>query len=107
MFLLPDGNAVFHFVDDVPAGSKGFITMWRTDPDPNGDFTEWQITHTMNATRMSDTELDARFFDDALAFAHRQRFEGFVFETSYFTPLVEITHPPLEGDIATADGVLQ
>jgi hypothetical protein len=36
MFLFPDRNSVFHFVDDVAAGSKGFIAMWRAHADPHG-----------------------------------------------------------------------
>ena len=35
--LLPNGNAVLDFVDDVTASVKGFAAMDGDDANPNGD----------------------------------------------------------------------
>ena len=98
---------MLHFVDDVAAGAKRLITMWRANSDPDGNFAERQIADAMDTARIGDAEFAARFVDDALAFADGQRFEGFVLEASNFATFVEIAHPTLEGSIAAAGRVLQ
>ena len=40
VFLFPDGDAGFYFVDDVAAGGKGGLTVLGSDADPDGDFTD-------------------------------------------------------------------
>ncbi len=54
-----------------------------------------------------DAEFGARLGDDALAFAHREFGEGFVFEPGDLAPLVVIADPALEGGVATATGITE
>src|SRR5258708_37655525 len=49
MFFLPDRHAMFHFVDDEPAGVQGLAAMPGADTDPHRHIAPAQGADTMEA----------------------------------------------------------
>src|SRR5258707_4344686 len=100
MFFLPDRHAMFHFVDDEPAGVEGLAAMRGADTDPHGHIAQAQGADTMDAESVLDREAPQGVGNDALAFLHREFLERFVFQASDFLTLVVIPNQPCEADIA-------
>src|SRR5580658_1840539 len=81
--------------------------MTRADPDPDRQLANRQRSDSMRATRVLDTDPLTRLGEYALASAHRERLEAFVFQPEYRAALVMVAHPTLERGIAAAGRVLQ
>src|ERR1700683_93386 len=107
VLLLPDRHPVLDLVDDVAAGVEGLAPMSRADPDPDRQLANRQRSDSVRAARVLDTESLTRFGEYPLAFAHRERFEAFVFQPEYRATVVMVAHPALERGIAAAGRVLQ
>jgi hypothetical protein len=105
VFFFPNGNAVLHFVDDVPTGFEGLITVARTHADPHCELAEGKIADAMHAPRVLDTEASTGLRDDAFALANGELRKGLVLEASYFPAFIVITHPTLECGIPAARGI--
>ena len=68
VLFLPNGHAMFDFIDDESAGIEGFAAVRGAHPDPHGHVAYTQGTDTMDARGMLHWEAPQRFGDDALAF---------------------------------------
>ena len=97
VFLLPDGHAMFDFIDDEAAGAERFVAMRGAHAHPHGDVAERQRAHAMHAGGARDAELRDGFLDDARAFLFGELGEGFVFEARDRVAFVVIAHPAFEG----------
>ena len=102
VFLLPDRNAVLHFVDDESARIEGFAPMLGADTDPDGQLADRKVADTMRAAGMYDAKTLACTCKNALALAQRQRRKGLVFQTLDRAAVVAIAHPAFERYIAPA-----
>ena len=105
MFLLPDRNAVLHFVDDVPTRFEGLVTMARTHADPHCELSEGKIPDAMHAPRVLDTEARTGLRDDAFALSNGELRKRLVLEASNFPAFIVITYPTLECGISAARGI--
>src|SRR5579863_2594910 len=105
VLLLPDRQAVLDLVDDVTAGSEGLVAVRRAHPHPYRQLADREITEPVHAGGARHAEAAERLRHDALAFAHRQCFEGFVLETPHGRALVVIAYPALERRVAAAGGI--
>src|SRR5579859_7923148 len=56
VLLLPDGHAVFHFVNDIAAGAKGLIAVAGRDAHPYRHLADGEIADAMHARSVLDTE---------------------------------------------------
>ena len=83
------------------------MTVWRARPDPHGYLADGQISQAMLAGGARHAEARHRLGDDALALAHREGLEGFVFQAPHLRALVVIAHPPLKASEAAAGGLGQ
>lgn len=102
VLLLPDRNAVLHFIDDESARIEGFAPMFGADTDPDGELTDRKVADTMRAAGIYDAITLARTCKNALALAQRQRRKGFVFQALDRAAIVAIANPAFERYIATA-----
>src|SRR3979490_295950 len=100
MFLLPNGDAMLHFIDDEATGIEGFAAVRGTHADPDRHVAQLQGADAMDAQRVLYRESPQRFCDDAVAFLPRQFLKSFVLQPSNFLTLVEISHPAFETDVA-------
>ena len=66
--LLPNGNAVLDFVDDVTASVEGFAAMDGGGANPHGDVGQVERTHPMNSQNIVDRKVFAGLCDDASGF---------------------------------------
>jgi hypothetical protein len=107
VFLFPNRNSMFDFVDDVATGTKSLIAMRCADANPDCDLAERKITDAMYAARVGHTEFHACFFDDARTLSNSESFEGLVFEAAHFATFIEIAHPTFERGITAAGGIFQ
>jgi hypothetical protein len=105
VFFFPNGNAVLHFVDDVPTGFEGLVTMARTHADPHGELAEGKIPDAMHAPRVLDTEARTGLGDDAFALSNGELRKRLVLEASNFPAFIVITYPTLECGIPAARGI--
>jgi hypothetical protein len=105
VFLFPNGDAVLHFVDDVPTRSEGLVTMARTYADPHCELAEGKIPDAMHAPRVLDTEARTGLRDDSLALSNGELRKRLVLEASNFPAFIVITHPTLECGIPAARGI--
>src|ERR1700722_8202745 len=99
VLFLPNGHAVFYFVDDESTGIEGFAAVNGTHPDPHGHVAQSQRADAMDAQSVRDRETPQGFGEDAFAFLHREFLERFVFQAGYFLPLIMVPDPTLEADI--------
>ncbi len=97
VFLLPDGHAMFDFIDDEAAGAKRFVAVRGAHAHPHGDVAKRQRAHAVHAGGARDAKLRARFFDDARAFLFRELGERFVFQARDRVAFVVVAHPAFEG----------
>src|SRR5258708_21248664 len=81
MFFLPDRHAMFHFVDDEPAGVEGLAAVRGADTDPHRHIAQAQGPATMDAESVLDREAPPGVGNDGLAFLHRDILERSVFTT--------------------------
>src|ERR1700676_3291250 len=54
VFLLPDPDAVLHFIDDDPAGVEGFAAVGVADTHPHRDVGQVERADPMDARGMLD-----------------------------------------------------
>src|ERR1700676_1699467 len=90
MLFLPDRHAMFHFVDNKPAGIEGFAAVRGTDTDPHGHIAHSQRADAMNAQGMLHREAPQGVGDDAFAFLHRKFLKRFILQTSNLLSLILI-----------------
>src|SRR5690349_20430881 len=76
VLLLPDGHAMFDFVDDEAARAESFVAMRGAHAYPHGHFAERQRAHAMHAGGARDAKLLDRGLDDARAFLFGEFGEG-------------------------------
>ena len=105
VFLLPDRNAVFHFVDDIAAGLERFVAMPAADADPHGDIADAKRARAMHARGFADAEALDGFVDDALSFFDREIDECFVLKTRHVVTFVVVADPAFERTITAASGI--
>lgn len=98
VFLFPDGDAGFDFIDDVAAGVERFATMGCADADPDGDVADIEETGSVDTVDGVHAELLDCFVEDALALFDRDAFEGLVFEPVDLASFVVIADPAFERD---------
>ncbi len=102
VLLLPDGNAVFHFIDDVAARAKRLVAVARARAHPHRHIADPEIANAVHAGRALDAEALDRLGYDPLAFLHRQRLERLVLQVPNLVPFVVIAHPAFERRIPAA-----
>ena len=107
MFFFPDGQTVFDLIDDVTAGTKCLVAVWRADAHPHGNVADCQIADAMHAARELDTKPGAGLVDDALAFFDAKRLKGFVFEMCNTLAFVVIAHPAFKGRVTAVSRIAQ
>src|SRR5215469_15615245 len=90
MLLLPDGQAVLDFVDDVTARAERLVTVRRAHAHPHGELADRERPDAMHAGGMRHTEARDRLGDDALALAHAERLKSFVLQAAYALALVAV-----------------
>src|SRR5581483_12500979 len=73
VLLFPDGHAVFDFIDDVATSRKRFGAMPCAYTNPDGHLTDREITDSMYARGVLDSESLDCFRDDSLAFFDGKR----------------------------------
>src|SRR6266700_43660 len=78
MFLLPDRDAVLHFIDDVPAGIEGCAAMRGADAHPHRYVGQVERSNPMDAGSTLDGKALHRLRKDSFALLDGQRLEGFV-----------------------------
>ena len=107
VLFLPDRDAMLDLVDDVTARGERFRAMRGAHADPDGEFADREIADAVHASRAPYAEPRDRLRDDAFAFAHRQRRERFVLQTSHALAFVVVAHPSFEARVAAARRVAQ
>ena len=78
--LFPDGDAGFHFVDDMSAGVEGGIAMGGGNADHHGDITDLQEPGPVNACGVQKTEAHQCLIHNTVAFLLGELGVCFVFE---------------------------
>src|SRR5258706_14041559 len=107
MFLLPDRDAVLHFIDDEPAGVEGFAAVGGADAHPYRGVGQVEGSDPMDAHGMLDGKALHRLRQDPVALLDGQGLKGFVLEARNFLTFVVIPDPALEADVASGTAVEQ
>src|ERR1035438_3745147 len=107
VFLFPNWQTVFDFVDDVPTGIERLAAMLGAHADPDRHVADRKFTDAVHAERVLDRKAPQRLGHDAIALFDGQRFECFVFEAAHRLPLVVIAYPSLEARISPGAGIEQ
>src|SRR6266404_235390 len=107
MFLLPDRDAMLHFIDDEPAGVEGFAAVGGADAHPYRHVGQVKGSDPMDAHGMLDGKALHRLRQDPVALLDGQRLKGFVLEARNFLTFVVIPDPALEADVASGTAVEQ
>jgi hypothetical protein len=102
VLFLPDRYAVFDLIDDVSACEERLVPMPGAHTDPDGHLADGQITDSMYARGMLDSEARDRVRDDALAFFDGERLERLVLEMSDAETFVVVAYPTLERGVPAA-----
>ena len=102
VLLLPDGHAVFDFIDDVAAGAKRLVAMRGAHADPHGDVADAEVADAMHARRALHAKALDRFLDDALAFLLREPANASYSRRVTRVAFVVIAHPAFERRVAAA-----
>jgi hypothetical protein len=96
VLFLPNGHAMFDFVDDVSTREECFRAVSGAHAYPDRHLTDRQIADAVDAGGVFNAESPDCFRDNPLAFLDRQRLESLVFEVSDGEPFVVVTDPTFE-----------
>src|SRR5258708_14574915 len=88
MFFLPDRHAMFHFVDDEPAGVEGLAAVRGADTDPHGHSAQAQGADTMDPERVLYREAPQALRNDPPAFLHPPFMEHLRFQRRAFLSIL-------------------
>src|SRR5690242_20496493 len=66
VLLLPDGHAMLHFIDDVPARAKRLVPMPRARAHPHRHVADGKVSNPVHAGSALDAEALDRLRHDAL-----------------------------------------
>ena len=113
VFLLPDGDAGFHLIDDESACVEGGVSMGGGDADDDGEATDLDGPGAVTADGVEDVETFHGFGEDAVSLFFGERGISLVFELQNLPSLVMVAHPAFKraeaagfriGDGAVQDG---
>ena len=107
VFVFPDRDAGFDFVDDEAAGGEGGISMRGGDADMDGDVADGEQTDAMFGDDAAHRELGQGLVDDGLALARGELGVGFVAQFGHGAAGVMVAHDAVEGDNAAAVRVFE
>src|ERR1700681_3851823 len=80
VFLLPDRDAVLHFIDDEPAGVEGVAAVGGADTHPYRHVGQVERVDSMDTRGMLDGKALHRLRQYPVPLFDRQGLEGFVLE---------------------------
>src|SRR5688572_28158637 len=96
VFLLPDGHAMFHFIDDEAAGTECLVAMRGADADPYRDIADGERAHAVHTRGARDPVSLDGLGHDARAFLLGELRERLVLEARDRETFVVIAHPAFE-----------
>lgn len=80
MFLFPDGQAMFDFIDDITARQKRRFAMRRGNANPYSQVANLQMTDAVNGQCLRYAEFLLGFAKNPLALLNGQSSIGFIFQ---------------------------
>jgi hypothetical protein len=106
VLLLPDGQSLLQFVDQVSAPFECRAPMARAHADPNRDIPEFKFADPVNAADVLYFESGSGLFLDVLKLRARYSSRAFIEKMEDVPAFVPVSHTADESDEGAGDFVL-